>query len=445
MGKKEFNDRVLVKKMVNLLIPLIITNSLSVIIYLIDSVWVGKLIGENGVAILANCYPVTVVVTSIIVAFATAISVLVSQYYGGNETEKIKKIMGFGYIFSFIIGVAIVIIVTIFSDNFLSLLNTPEIIFEDSQNYLILYSVAFIFNFVLFIISESVRAIGDAKIPLIFVGIETVVNIIAVPILIMAGLGISGVGLANIVAKFVVMTIAIIYINKKCELLKINKLYLNFDKFYFKKILAVGIPVMVEQCVIAIVITIETSISNKAGVIGSASYGVVAKWEQVFLVVSQSIQTVITILIGQYIGKKEINKIQSIIINGTKLAAIPTIFIVLIVFVFPKASCSIFINSEEVIKMAVSYFAIVGFAYIFMPLRLMFNGFIIGTSYTHYLLFTSFTASLFEVIVMFTLLNICNLDIMISLGIGIVVYVLTDIILSIGFYFSGIWRKKSRS
>lgn len=442
MQNESFNSNNLLKNMVKLLIPLIITNSLSVLTYLINSVWIGRLIGENGVASIANCYPMTVVVSSVIIAFASAISVLVSQYYGAKQKEKIKGLIGCSYIFSSILGIIIAIIIIIFTDKYLQLLSTPEIVFNDSKAYLTLYSIAFIFNFVLLIVSESIRALGNNKIPLIFVAIETIINIVAVPILIIAGLGITGVALANVLAKLIVMIIAIIYVNKKCEMLKVNKNYLKVDTYFLKKILTVGIPVLIEQYVIAIVITVETSISNKSGVIGSASYGVVARWEQIFLVLSQSIQTVITILIGQYIGKGKMDKIHFIIINGLKLSAIPTMFICLVVFAFPSKFCSIFVNSNEVIEMAVRYLSVVGFAYILMPIRLMFNGFVIGTAHTNFLFFSSITSSILEVIVMFSLLNGNNMNSMICLGFSVLTYVLTDTILNFGFYFSGIWKKK---
>lgn len=440
--EESVNNKDLTKKMINLLIPLILTNSLNILIYIINSVWIGRLIGENGVAAISNCYPMTVILSAVIIAFANAVAVIISQYYGADDKEKIKGTIGFGYVFSAIVGVVIAALVIIFSNNFLGVLGTPEVVFDDAQKYLSLYSIAFIFNFTMLIVSESIRALGDAKIPLIFVGIETVLNVVFVPAFILADLGIVGVGLANVISKLLVLIITIIFVNYKYSILKIDKEYLKISKFYLKKVLYIGIPVMIEQYVIALVITLETSISNKSGVTGSAAYGVVARWEQIFLVISQSLQTVITILVGQHIGKKEMDKVQAIMINGIKLAVIPTALIALVVFGAPNVFCRMFINTDDVIQVAVRYLSVVGFAYILMPIRLMLNGFIIGTAHTRYLLITCVTASILEIIVMYTLLDVYNIESMTVLGLSVLTYVVTDTLLSLGFYFSGLWKSK---
>lgn len=435
------NDNILFKKMFGLLMPLILTNTLNVLTYIINSIWIGRLIGENGVAVITNCYPMAVVLSAVIIAFASAISVMVSQYYGSIDQEKIKGTIGFGYAFSTIVGLIIAALVIIFAGNFLELLGTPNVILKEAKIYLLLYSVAFIFNFILFVISESIRALGYAKVPLLFVGIETLFNIVIVPIFILAGLGIAGVGLANVISKVVVLVMAVVIVNRKFSLLKIDKKYLKINKFYLEKVLYIGIPIMIEQCIIALVITLETSISNKSGVVGSAAYGVVAKWEQIFLVVSQSLQTVITILVGQYIGKKEIEKVKLIMLEGIKLAVIPIAFIMLIVFGVPNFFCGIFVNNDNVVQMAIRYLGIAGFAYTLMPIRMMLNGFIIGTAHTRYLLFSSIVASILEIVMMYTLLNMYQVESMISLAYAVLTYVLTDTLLSFLFYFSGRWRK----
>lgn len=90
MEGKDLTKGKLLKNMTILLIPLVLTNLLNSIYNIVDGIWIGNLIGENGVSAITNCYPLTLMVASIATALAVATSVLVSQYYGAKEEEKIK-------------------------------------------------------------------------------------------------------------------------------------------------------------------------------------------------------------------------------------------------------------------------------------------------------------------------------------------------------------------
>ncbi|MDE5830784.1 MAG: polysaccharide biosynthesis C-terminal domain-containing protein, partial [Clostridia bacterium] len=94
----------------------------------------------------------------------------------------------------------------------LRLLNTPEEIFNETRGYLIVYLIGFIFNYLLTVIMESLRAIGNSKAPLVFVGISTTINLILDPILIKLGLGVIGAGIATAISMCIGMLIAIIYV-----------------------------------------------------------------------------------------------------------------------------------------------------------------------------------------------------------------------------------------
>lgn len=439
MKKTWFND--LLRKMFTLLIPLILINSLNVLTYIINSIWVGKLIGETGVATITNCYSVTIMLTAIIMGIASAVSVLIAQSYGAGNEKGINEIISFGYLISVVVGIATFAIVMIFSPFFMNILGTPESIYADVRIYLSLYSFAFIFNILLNVMSESVRALGNTKIPLLFVGIETAINIIFVPTFIFGGFGIAGVGCANVLAKIFTCIFAGIIIYKKYLVLRFDMENLKFRFDILKKIIYVGVPIMVEQLIIATVISLETGISNRAGVLGSAAYGVVAKWEQIFLVISQSLQALITIMVGQNITKKNMENVYRIIKCGIILAALPMTVIAIISYVEPEFFCKIFINSNDVITASVEYLSIVGIAYILMPIRLIFNGFIIGTAHTRYLLFSSTTASVGEVIVMYILQNSSALESMTILGVSVLTYVLLDIFFCFLFFVKGRWKR----
>lgn len=441
MEGKDLTKGKLLKNMTILLIPLVMTNLLNSIYNIVDGIWIGNLIGENGVSAITNCYPLTLIVASIATGLAVATSVLVSQYYGAKEEEKLKSVMGVAYITTFIIGIVTAILMIATSTIWLKILNTPKEILDVTRQYLIIYVIGFIFNYLLTIIMEALRAIGNSKVPLVFVGITTTINLILDPILIKLGLGVVGAGIATLVAMFIGAVIAVLYVNRKSELLKVNFKYLKFNKEYIKPFFKTGLPVIIEEWFIAGVILLEVNISNATGVIGSASYGVVSKLEQVVMVIGASFKTMATVTVGQFIGNKQVKESVKVMKQGLKIVTIPTILIVLIVFVFPRQFCKIFVSSEDVIATAIMYLSVVGISHILLPTRQLLQGFILGTGHTKFVLFTSTLASIVEVITIIILRN-TNIDNLVALGIGILLFVVTKIVLETIYFFSNKWQQE---
>ena len=211
MEGKDLTKGKLLKNMTILLIPLVMTNLLNSIYNIVDGIWIGNLIGESGVSAITNCYPLTLIVTSISTGLAIATSVLVSQYYGAKEEEKLKSVMGVSYITTFIVGIVTAMLM----------------ILTSTKQYLIIYLIGFIFNYLLTVIMEALRAIGNSKVPLVFVGISTTINLVLDPILIKMGLGVAGAGIATVIAMLIGTVIAVVYVNKKSKLLKVDFKYLK--------------------------------------------------------------------------------------------------------------------------------------------------------------------------------------------------------------------------
>lgn len=274
MEGKDLTKGNLLKNMLYLLIPLVLTNLLNSIYNIVDGIWVGNLIGENGVSAITNSFPIIAVTRAIGYGLFTAISVLVSQYYGAKDKEKIKELLGTTYLISIIIGVVSVIVVCTSSDILLKILNTPEEVFKITKEYLIFNTIGYMFDLLLIDIMEALRAIGNTKSPLIFATITSVLNIILDPIFIKMGYGVVGTAIATTISIFVGMLIAIMYVNKKSEFLKIQLKQLKFNKDYIKQIIKLGIPITFEEIFIAVVAIFSVNISNSAGIIGSAAYGI---------------------------------------------------------------------------------------------------------------------------------------------------------------------------
>ena len=424
-----------------LLIPILLTNLLNSIYNIVDGIWIGNLIGENGVSIITNSFPITLIISSISIGSSTAVSVSVAQYYGATNHEKIKQIIGVSYLFNTFIAIISVIILKLSLNFWLTIMNTPEEIFNLTNQYLTIYLIGFIFNFIFTIIMEEFRAIGNTKITLVFVTISSVLNIIIDPILIKIGLGIKGAALATAISMFIGMVIAILYVNKKSSLLKIDLKYIKWDSAYIIQLLKIGIPVILQELIIAIGFFVEVKTSNRSGVLGSAGYGIVNKLEDLINIICGAFKTMIIITVGQFIGNHKINEVKQVMKQGLKLAIVPTLITVIILFIFPRQFCRIFVSSDEVISMAMIYLSVLRFALIAIPIRYLLRGVIIGTGHTTFSLL-QIIFSVFVEITCILVLTKYNLDGLFLLGIAVTLFMVSELIINSIYYFSNKWKKE---
>lgn len=441
MEGKNITTGNLLKNMTYLFIPILLTNLLNSIYNIVDGIWIGNLIGENGVSVITNSFPITLIISSISIGLSTAVSVSVAQYYGAKNEEKIKQLIGVSYLFNTCIAIISVIILKLSLKFWLTIMNTPEEVFNLTNQYLTIYLIGFVFNFIFTIIMEEFRAIGNTKITLVFVTISSVLNIILDPILIKIGLGIKGAALATAISMFIGMSFAILYVNKKSSLLKIDFKYIKWNSAYIIQLLKLGIPIILQEFIIVVGYFVEVKTSNGSGIIGSAGYGIVNKLEDLINIICGAFKTMIIITVGQFIGNHKIDEVRQIMKQGLKLAIAPTLIIIIILFIFPKQFCRIFVSSEEVISMAMIYLSVLRFALIAIPIRYLLRGVIIGTGHTTFSLFQIVFSIFFEITCIFILIK-NNLESLFSLGIAVTLCIASELIINSVYYFSNKWKKE---
>lgn len=442
MEGKDLTTGNLFLNMVKFCIPLLITNLLNSMYNIVDGIWVGRLVGDEGLAAVTNCWPITLIASSVLAGIEVTASVMVAQRYTSNEPNEIKKIITPLYIISLLLGTITSIFLIVTVNILLKLLNTPEEIFLISKKYLIIYLIGYIFNFFAYTIIESIRATGNSKTPLFLLTLTNFVNIVLDPIFILLGYGVSGAALASATSMVFELIISLIYINRKTKLLKFSKKNMKITIAFLKETFKLAIPMMFAELSTILTIMVEVYISNSLGVVGSSAYGIVSKLQSFFYVVGASIKSMMTVVIAQFIGKKALDQISRVMKNGLKITLIPTFLIAVFLIFCSKWFCSIFTINHEVIDTSINYLKIIGIAFVLIPLCQMLMGFILGTGNTRFSFITFFVASIVEIVILFGIEYNFN-EPLFALGISIIAWYITDIIFGIFYYFSKKWSNIS--
>ncbi|HNR79475.1 MAG TPA: MATE family efflux transporter, partial [Mesotoga infera] len=211
-------------------IPMLLGNVFQQLYNTVDSIIVGNVVGKEALAAVGASFPIMFLLLSLIMGVTMGATILISQYFGAKDYEKLKKTLDTTYIFLFFGSIAISILGVLLSGPILRLMNTPQDIVGQAQTYLNIIFAGMLTLFGYNAISAILRGLGDSKTPLYFIIIATLLNIVLDLVFVMTfGWGIAGVAWATIISQGVSFLSGILYLNKNHDFLGIKLKGMRFD------------------------------------------------------------------------------------------------------------------------------------------------------------------------------------------------------------------------
>ncbi len=192
-------------------VPLILSGVFQQLFNWVDAFIVGNVEGElalGGIGAVTSTYSMFVMV---IVGFTSGLSVLAAQRFGMGRTEEIKYILSS---FSLVLGGLFLVVCSlgaVFVEQILVLLDTPENIFQNAENYLRIMFIGIPFLALYNTCCAVLRGLGDSKAPFASVMVCCVINVL-LDLIFIAGLrmGTAGAAIATVLSQ-IAMTVYILW------------------------------------------------------------------------------------------------------------------------------------------------------------------------------------------------------------------------------------------
>jgi len=208
------------KLIFNFAMPMLLGNVFQQLYNIVDSAVVGNYIGKEALAAVGASFPIIFTLISLIIGVASGAMIVISQYYGAKDIEKVKRTIDTFYIFVFLASILISIIGVIYSERIFRLMQLPEDIIPQAKTYFNIYVLGMISFFGFNGTSAVLRGLGDSKTPLYFLILATLINIILdLLFVIVFKWGIAGVAYATLVSQTGAFVTAILYLNKTHEII----------------------------------------------------------------------------------------------------------------------------------------------------------------------------------------------------------------------------------
>ncbi len=200
------------KLLLQFAVPLFIGNIFQQLYNMVDSIVVGNFVSSHALGAIGATNSLQFFFFSLVGGLSVGIGIIVAQFFGASNEEKVKNAIGNAI---WIISIASVIMAVIgfsIAGPVLRLLQTDPVIFNDAVAYLKVTSIGICCTGLYNGVSGILRALGDSKTPLFFLIFASIINVILDLVFVLVfGLGVIGVGIATAIAQFISAVTCIIY------------------------------------------------------------------------------------------------------------------------------------------------------------------------------------------------------------------------------------------
>lgn len=345
--------------------PLFAGNLFQQFYNLVDSIIVGKYINADALAATGCCASLNFLFFSLCFGLANGIGVIVSQYFGSGDDDKIKETVASAiYV---VCGTAIVVtlIGVILARPLLILMQAPEgVIRDEAVVYFRTTCCGILFIGVYNGVAAILRALGDSKTPLIFLIISSFLNIgMDLLFVIVLNLGVFGVAFATVIAQLLSAAICLIYACTKVPYFKLTRAELKPNKAIIKHSFRLGVPLALQSSMIAISMIVLQGVVNSFGKTAMSAYTITSKVDLIISQFYNAMASAITTFSGQNFGANKIDRVKQGYKYGIMFTCIYNLVMIPIVYILSPEIVSIFVNESIVIELGVKAERIVCFMY----------------------------------------------------------------------------------
>lgn len=365
------------KAIIYFAIPMIIGNLFQQLYNIADSIIVGKTLGADAFAAVGASFTIMVFLTSIILGLCMGSGVLYSHFFGAKDFNSLKKSINISFFFILLVTLVINVLSFVLLDQLMEVLNIPLEIIIETKTYLKIIFLGIGFTFIYNFFSSVLRSMGNSFIPLMFLIVSAVLNIILdIIFIIPLQMGVAGAAWATVIAQGISGIGVAIYSFIKFPLIRPSKSLFDFDKDIFKKVISYSLLASIQQSIMNFGILMIQGLVNSFGVVVMAAFSAAVKVDSFAYMPVQDFGNAFSTYIAQNEGAGKHERIEKGIKSSVILITLFCFVVSVLVIVFRKQLISIFVSKEEVeiINLGAQYLLIVSSFYFLIGYLFMLYG-----------------------------------------------------------------------
>lgn len=371
------------KSIVTFTLPMLIGNIAQQLYSTVDSIVVGKYIGDNALAAVGSAMPILNMLLVLFIGISTGANIMVSQYFGAKNRNSLSYTIGNSITVTAIASLILVVIALPIIKPVLVLLNTPDSILQWCTDYLTISLIGIAGMAYYNILSNLLRGMGDSISALIYLLIATVLNIgLDIFFVAYVQMGVGGVALATVIAQLISSILCMIKLARMREHFDFGLRYLRPVGSYVKTLVRLGLPSGLTQAIFSSAMIVVQSLTNQFGEQFIAANVVIMRVDGFAMMPNFSFGTALTTYAGQNIGAGKLDRVTKGAKQGTLLAVCCSTVITLAILLVGKPLMGIFTDTSELVDMSYRLMMILAVGYIAVAVTQSLSGIMRGAGDT---------------------------------------------------------------
>lgn len=381
-------------------VPMILGNLFQQFYNIMDSVIVGRFVGEEALASVGASYSITNVFIAIAIGGGIGSSVVVSQFLGAKQLGKMKTAISTTLLNFLGISIFLGILGLAFNDQILRWMRTPANVFDDASVYLSIYFIGLPFLFMYNVMASVFNSLGDSKTPLFLLIFSSLLNIVLDLIFVAVfHKGVAGVAVATLIAQGLSAVISFGILKRR-----LRRQYATdepsqfYDKTMMGNMMKVAVPSTLQQSIVHIGLLLVQSVVNGFGSAVMAGFAAGTRIESICIVPMLAIGNAMSTYTAQNIGAGYSERVKKGYRYCCLMVAVSAVVICVIMELWGSIFVGAFLNADSdpaAIKTGIDYVRFIAFFYVLIGLKATTDGLLRGAGD----------------VVVFTIANLVNLAI----------------------------------
>ena len=346
--------------------PMILGNILHQCYNLADTWIVGRFVGAGALAAVGSAYTLMTFLTSVIIGMCMGSGALFSICFGRRDMRRLKEYI----LSSFFLILGLTLLLTAVSflllDPILKVLQTPPEIYGMMYTYMKIILCGLVFVFLYNYFSFLLRSTGNSVIPLVFLGISTVLNIVLDYVFVAVwNRSAQGAAEATVLAQIVSGVGIAAYSFVKEPALRIKGEKIRVRGRMLREIFSYSVATGIQQSVMNFGILMVQGLVNSFGTAVMAAFAAGVKIDTIAYMPAQEFGNAYSIFISQNYGAEKKERIKAGTRNAIVIVLAFCLLVSAAVFLLARQLMGIFIDPWEtqILDIGAGYLRIEGACY----------------------------------------------------------------------------------
>lgn len=355
MTDTNFTEGRILNKLLKFMVPVLGALILQAMYGAVDILIVGWFGTTAGISAVSTGSNIVNLVVFTVTGLAMGITVLIGLYLGQKKEERIGRVIGGAICFFAAVSVVLAIVMLVFARPLALLMQAPKEALDLTVTYVQICGGGILFVIAYNVISSIFRGLGNSRLPLIFVAIACLVNIVG-DLFFVAGLhmNVAGAALATIMAQAVSVILSLFIIRKQKLPFSMTRKDICFNPEILNFV-RVGAPIALQEILTQLSFLALCAFINRLGLEASSGYGVANKIVAFVMLIPSSLMQSISAFVAQNVGAGKEKRAVKTMLCGMGIGAGIGLFVMAAAFFKGDLLAAVFTQDPAVIQRAFEY------------------------------------------------------------------------------------------